>query len=57
VFSIVTLDPRLLAVFAAVYILSAPFAVLTRRFRGASRTKQAPIPSPRSDDVDTNTDH
>jgi CDP-diacylglycerol--serine O-phosphatidyltransferase len=37
VFSIVTLDPRLLSVLAAVYILSAPFAVLTRRAGGKTR--------------------
>lgn len=40
VFSLVTLDPRLLSVLAAIYILSAPFSVLTRRIR-----HQKPIPS------------
>lgn len=33
VFSLITLDPRLLSVLAAVYILSAPISLVTRRFR------------------------
>lgn len=37
VFSLVTLDPRLLSVLAALYILSAPVTVFTRRFGGGSR--------------------
>ena len=40
VFSLITLDPRLLSVLAALYILSAPVAVLTRRLRHPK-----PIPS------------
>jgi CDP-diacylglycerol--serine O-phosphatidyltransferase len=41
VFSVVTLDPRLLSIFAAVYILSAPVTVLTRRTqRSAPKTAQ-----------------
>lgn len=36
VFSLVTLDPRLLSVLAALYILSAPATVLTRRIRGTT---------------------
>lgn len=39
VFSLITLDPRLLSILAAVYILSAPLAVLGRRVRG---TKHGP---------------
>ncbi len=39
VFSLITLDPRLLSVIAALYILSAPLAVLTRRLR-----RQSPNP-------------
>lgn len=34
IFSLITLDPRLLSVLAGLYILSAPFSVLTRRLRG-----------------------
>jgi CDP-diacylglycerol--serine O-phosphatidyltransferase len=56
VFSAVTLDPRLLSVLAAVYILSAPVAVLTRRVRGKKRAVETPAPSQRSDDVDENAD-
>jgi hypothetical protein len=41
-FSLITLTPHVLSVMAAVYILSAPVAVLTRRFR----RRGAPIPPP-----------
>jgi CDP-diacylglycerol--serine O-phosphatidyltransferase len=49
VFSLVTLDPRLLSVLAALYILSAPVAILTRRLRGGAA--RAATPRPGSDDV------
>ena len=39
-FSLITLTPHVLSVMAAVYILSAPVAVLTRRFR----RRGAPVP-------------
>ncbi len=41
-FSLITLTPHVLSVMAAIYILSAPLAVLTRRFR----RRGAPIPPP-----------
>jgi CDP-diacylglycerol--serine O-phosphatidyltransferase len=41
VFSIATLDPRLLALLAGVYILSAPVAVLVRRLRGRVAKRQS----------------
>jgi CDP-diacylglycerol--serine O-phosphatidyltransferase len=49
VFSLITLDPRLLSVLAAIYILSAPFSVLTRRMRGG---KEAPPNSPPTGSTD-----
>jgi CDP-diacylglycerol--serine O-phosphatidyltransferase len=55
VFSVITLDPRLLSVLAALYILSAPFAVLTRRFR-RTRTATATRPETGSDHDDENPD-
>lgn len=51
VFSIVTLDPRLLSILAGVYLLSAPVAVLSRRLRGSSRAPQTTPPATRSDDA------
>jgi len=50
VFSLITLDPRLLSVIAAVYILSAPFGLLTRRMR---RKDSGPSPAKKTgrDDV------
>jgi CDP-diacylglycerol--serine O-phosphatidyltransferase len=39
VFSLITLTPHVLSVLAAVYILSAPVAVLTGRFRRGSRSR------------------
>ncbi|MCU0302590.1 MAG: CDP-diacylglycerol--serine O-phosphatidyltransferase [Thermoanaerobaculales bacterium] len=43
VFSLVTLDPRLLAVLAGLYVLSAPVKVLVRRLRGTGgRSAGAP---------------
>lgn len=44
VFSLVTLDPRLLSVIAALYILSAPAMVLTRVLRGGPSKRIPPTP-------------
>jgi len=55
VFSLVTLDPRLLSILAAIYILSAPFAVLTRRVRRRRGEPSTKTPSG-SDDVVEDTD-
>ena len=41
IFSIITLDPRLLSILAAIYILSAPVAVLVRRLRTFGRRPAA----------------
>lgn len=49
VFSLITLDPRLLSVLAALYILSAPVAVLTRRLR-PRKSVPSITTKPRSDD-------
>lgn len=51
VFSLITLDPRLLAVLAAMYILSAPFGVLTRRMRRRKPAPPTTNPTHGSDDV------
>lgn len=56
VFSLVTLDPRLLSVLAAIYILSAPFSVLTRRLRRGKQSPSTPQTTG-SDDGIENTDH
>jgi CDP-diacylglycerol--serine O-phosphatidyltransferase len=48
VFSLVTLDPRLLSILAALYILSAPASLLVRTLRGRSGTQ--PPQSPGSHD-------
>jgi len=42
VISLITLDPRLLSVLAALYILSAPVTVLTRKLRGATAKNTDP---------------
>lgn len=42
IFSVITLDPRLLSILAALYILSAPVAVLLRRLRRDDRRPEAP---------------
>jgi CDP-diacylglycerol--serine O-phosphatidyltransferase len=39
VFSVVTLDPRLLSILAAVYIVSAPVKVLVAKIRGENRSR------------------
>ena len=49
VFSLITLDPRLLSVLAALYVLSAPVAVLGRRVRRAKHEPSNTI-EPGSDD-------
>jgi CDP-diacylglycerol--serine O-phosphatidyltransferase len=49
-FSIVTLDPRLLSVIAALYILSAPVLVLTRRLRRSPGPRAGQTNAPRSGD-------
>lgn len=56
IFSLVTLDPRLLSVLAALYILSAPFNVLTRRLRGRNEPVSTPRQSGSADGIE-NTDH
>ena len=48
IFSLITLDPRLLSVIAGLYILSAPAMVLTKALRGGS--KKTPPPTPGSHD-------
>jgi len=45
VFSLVTLTPHVLSVLAAVYILSAPFAVLTGRVRRPTVSPSEPAPA------------
>lgn len=56
IFSLITLDPRLLSILAAVYILSAPFSLLTR---GLRRGKESPsiAQPPGSTDGIENPDH
>jgi len=48
VFSLVTLTPHVLSLLAAIYILSAPVSILTRRVR---RTPEAVEPSPTHDEA------
>jgi CDP-diacylglycerol--serine O-phosphatidyltransferase len=55
VISLITLDPRLLSVLAALYILSAPATVLTRKLRGATAKNTDPT-NGSVDDVE-NPDH
>lgn len=55
VFSIVTLDPRLLSVLAALYILSAPVAVLFGKVRGSNRPA-AETATPENDQDDEDSD-
>ena len=54
VFSLITLDPRLLSILAAVYILSAPASLLVRTARGRSGAQ--PPESPGSHDGIEDTD-
>ena len=49
VFSLVTLTPHFLSVLAAIYVLSAPVRVLTRRFRRNEPTAERPPISPAGD--------
>ena len=46
VFSLITLTPHFLSVFAAVYILSAPITVLTRKVRHKQGAAEEPISTP-----------
>ena len=46
VFSLITLTPHFLSVFAAIYILSAPVAVLTRKVRRKQGAAGEPISTP-----------
>ena len=55
VFSLITLDPRLLSVLAAVYILSAPVTVLTRLMRSGKKSPST-TKIPGSDDGIENPD-
>ncbi len=50
VFSLVTLTPHVLSVFAAIYILSAPVAVLTGRVRRRSRQTETGEPGEEVED-------
>ena len=45
-FSLITLTPHFLSVFAAVYILSAPITVLTRKVRHKQDAAEEPISTP-----------
>ncbi len=45
-FSLITLTPHFLSVFAAFYILSAPFTVLTRKVRHKPGAAEEPISTP-----------
>lgn len=44
IFSLITLDPRLLSVLAAVYILSAPVTILSRKLHGGTSNTTAATP-------------
>ena len=46
VFSLITLTPHFLSIFAAIYILSAPVTVLTRKMRHKPGASEEPISTP-----------
>ena len=56
-FSLITLTPHVLSVMAAVYILSAPFAVVTGRLRHRSPTRRDDAADSKEEDHGEDPDH